>query len=72
MTWECAECKKKESDETKISTICHHCGKLLCDSDRIGILDDAFADAKGLFNNMAYHCAACKRTYHSNQIIKIK
>lgn len=65
MPWECGECRQKETEQIKINTVCHHCGKLLCDKDRIEIIDDAFADSDGAASNKAFHCRSCKEEYHS-------
>lgn len=71
MPWECGECRQKETDLIRINTLCHHCGKPLCNKHRIGILDDAFAGFEGMRSNIAFHCSSCKRTYHPNATVEI-
>jgi hypothetical protein len=65
MSWECAECRQKENEHIKINTVCHHCGKPLCENDRIEILDDAFDNSNGAVSNRAFHCRSCIKLYHS-------
>ena len=66
MPWECGECRQKETDTININTLCHHCGKPLCDRHRLGIFDDAFSHSDGEISHIAFHCSSCKRTYHPN------
>jgi hypothetical protein len=65
MPWVCGECRRTESERWKINTVCHHCGKPLCDKDRVEILDDAFDDSDVKISNRAFHCKSCVRLYHS-------
>jgi hypothetical protein len=70
MPWECGECRQKETDVVKITALCHHCGKPLCNKHSIVILDDAFADFEGAISNIAFHCDSCKKAYHPNITIE--
>lgn len=64
MKWECAECRAVESDDVRVEVVCHHCGKPLCQDHRVAIADPAF-HAERPDPRIAYHCAACKKLYHS-------
>jgi hypothetical protein len=66
MTWECAECNGRETDNStiKINAVCHHCGKPLCQKDRIQIIDEAFSADDGLAGRFAVHCKPCRRLHH--------
>ena len=64
MSWECGDCGVKEQKGVVIETLCHHCGKMLCDKHRIVILDNAFSPEPGPARREAYHCSACKAQFH--------
>jgi len=64
MTWECAECGKKEDEANRIDGVCHHCGKPLCAKDRVVVTDDAFAAWDMPMPRTAVHCKECKAAYH--------
>jgi len=70
MTWECGECRQKETNLMKINTLCHHCRKPVCHKHRFGVLDDTFANFEGVIGNIAFHCSSCKRTYHPNATVE--
>lgn len=75
MALKCAIC----STEQQVETVCHHCGKPLCDAHRVTVTNDrAFVDSP--FKRFAlwllvgdntkpepilvYHCPQCKRKHH--------
>jgi len=62
--WTCAECEQPERGGVKVDAVCHHCGKLLCASDRIWIHDDAFAVDSRETTAVAAHCKSCKQAHH--------
>lgn len=73
MPWECGTCGAVERrgsnreggrEAIRIWVACHHCGKPLCESDRILLVDDAFSDSDGPLSRQAYHCSECKRADH--------
>jgi hypothetical protein len=68
VSWECAECGRKEDRVVRVDAVCHHCGKLLCRDDRIEIADSAFASTLGQLGLTATHCGGCKRQYHAADI----
>lgn len=59
----CAENSRIEAPEKNhyISSICHHCGKVLEDHEAIYIKDPAYAENSDV---KAYHCAACLQQNH--------
>jgi hypothetical protein len=75
MTWKCGECGFIEGkdkvlvdlveQEVNVNAICHHCGKLLCQKDRVLIKDDDFDDKMAY----AYHCEDCKKAFHPNSTV---
>ena len=64
MPWECAECHIPEGQGTRIDAVCHHCGKPLCQEDRVVFADNAFAVSARTAGAEAVHCRACRREYH--------
>jgi len=74
MVWKCGECGAIEGKDevtidsveqkVNINAICHHCGKLLCQKDRILIKDDVFEGTR----IETYHCDDCKKAFHQNSI----
>jgi len=64
MAWRCAECGEPETDKTKIDVACHHCGKPLCEEDRITLSGDVFSEADGPIDELAHHCSDCYRAHH--------
>lgn len=69
MSWECAECNRREDRDTRIDAVCHHCGKPLCRGDRVEIADYAFSGVAGKLGQVAVHCRACKRKYHQADFV---
>jgi DNA-directed RNA polymerase subunit RPC12/RpoP len=75
MVWKCGECGAIEGKDrvpvnleehtVDVYAICHHCGKLLCQKDRVLIKDDDFDGTMV----EAYHCEECKKTFHPNSIV---
>jgi hypothetical protein len=68
MTWECAECSRQETEngEVRISAVCHHCGKPLCQKDRTQVIDDAFSVDHSPAGRLAFHCRPCRRLHHAS------
>jgi hypothetical protein len=65
MAWECSDCGRKEERGGKI-TVCHHCGRPVCDQDRVMASDGAFDDSPGhRVTNVAVHCRDCWSAFHS-------
>lgn len=66
MAWTCADCNKPESKKSdiKIETVCHHCGRPLCQKDSIRVLDPDFSDHDGPVSRIAIHCHECKKANH--------
>ena len=70
MAWKCGECGAVEGkdkvtvnsveQEVNVHTVCHHCGKLLCQKDRILIKDNDF-DGTTVED---YHCQNCLEEFH--------
>jgi hypothetical protein len=70
MLWECGECGAMEgSDGTKVQVVCHHCGKPLCQTHGMRIVDDAFSGGDAPTGRQAYHCDECKRANHPRAVI---
>lgn len=79
MALRCAIC----SSDQKVETVCHHCGKPLCDTHKVTVYNDkAFADSP--FKRfaiwsvggtpeqvalLAYHCPQCKWKHHFFAIV---
>jgi len=70
MAWQCAECNASGSD-AKVEVVCHHCGKPLCQNDRVELLDDAFSDEPGDVPRFAFHCRECRQRHHSGTAIRV-
>jgi hypothetical protein len=70
MAWECNDCDAREDSDGKVvvDAVCHHCGKPLCRSHQLAVLDDAFAvtESDGLIpvDRIAVHCESCRRAHH--------
>lgn len=71
MSWECGECGEMEGRaQVRVDSVCHHCGKPLCQKHRIEILDDAFSSESGAVSGEAFHCDSCKQIYHDRGATK--
>jgi hypothetical protein len=64
MAWECAEC-----NAAKMKFVCHHCGKPLCASHALVVVDDAFSDRQGPVRGKAAHCPDCKQQHHQKAAV---
>jgi hypothetical protein len=64
MVWECAECNAADSGSNRVDVVCHHCGKPLCQRDRIQLDDDAFGAVDEPVSRSAFHCRECRRRHH--------
>ena len=66
--WECGECNRKEGPKNRIRSVCHHCGKPLCDDDRVQIDDDVYSPLVSPAGSTANHCSECKNRHHSRAL----
>jgi hypothetical protein len=62
--WECGECNRKEGPDQHIRSVCHHCGKPLCDEHSVRIDDDAYSALWGPAGIVANHCSDCRARHH--------
>jgi len=64
MAWECSDCGREEERGSKI-TVCHHCGRPVCNLHRVMVPDDAFNSSPGqIVTNFAIHCPGCWSAFH--------
>lgn len=65
MSLQCAVCGAPENKDGQVlDTVCHHCGKPLCQDHRVLILDEDFANRSAPAPRHAYHCPDCHQAYH--------
>ena len=64
MAWECSDCDRKEPGGRKI-TVCHHCGRPVCNMHRARFDDDAFSNwPDQAATRVAVHCLDCWQSFH--------
>lgn len=67
MAWECAECVRE-----RMSVVCHHCGKPLCEEHAVVVEDDALSDREGPVSDKAAHCEDCQKQHHPRLQLVVK